>query len=220
MTRMPVLSPCLSLKEIRLSRNRIPGYWSFFPFKPLSTQSKASINVDVLVVAKMKRRKRVYELLKGIADCSQTGMSIVLCSQIECKDDYIMVKKLKALAAICKIKLDIHLDKSHEEVLALMNIASLFVLPSVKEPAAVSVVEALAAGAVVVCSDQCGTCGYGSLGVNMIVFPETKPNNVINAVNRAAGIRKLFKREERKDCYKRHMKRLKKAYSRQEIPLN
>lgn len=214
-TGRPVISPCLCISESRRKLNRGPGYWTFFPFRPVSIVKQESLGVDILIVAKIKKRKRVYEFISAWSDYKQEGLRIVLCSQVENAEDYIEIEKLRLLAARCELELDIQLDRSHEDVLALMNRARLVVLPSIKEPASVSVVEALAAGAVVVCSDQCGTSGYGSLGVNLIAFSEIDPNTVIDAVRRAFEISDVFDRDERRSCYKRHMKRLVKRYSQE-----
>ena len=75
-----------------------------------------------------------------------------------------------------------YLNVNHEKVFKLLKKSDLFVLPSHDEPAAFSILEAMACGLSVICSDRNGTQCYIENEVNGAVFNYSKDFEDLDAV--------------------------------------
>lgn len=77
-------------------------------------------------------------------------------------------------------KVDIQANLSYKELQQTYIDHDLFILPSEREPAAVSPVEAMAAGLPVICSDENGTSDYIDQGKNGYVFESGSQSDLIS----------------------------------------
>lgn len=157
---------------------------SYVPFviEPLVAVSNAGTDKDVNIVTigKMIPRKNIRELVLRLVSSkafNKAGNKLTIiaeCSTASNEQYYADLKTIIAANEQIRFKIDFNINIPHAEVLKQLQRADLFILPSHDEPAAFSILEAMASGVPVICSDQNGTSCYIEDGVNGYVFKYRK----------------------------------------------
>ena len=129
--------------------------------------------VDILAIGKFERRKRHDLFLDAVADVADKhpvrALIVGECTTDEHHqfiDEVIQQRVRLGLAKTVEIRTNL----PFAEVQRLYAAHDLFVLPSQEEPAAVSLLEAMAHSLPVICSDTNGTACYVLPGRNGFVF--------------------------------------------------
>ncbi len=133
---------------------------------------KQNPGIQIVTVGKMVERKKLRELVESlnrIKFFDKKDNKLVIIS--ECIGN----QQQRYMDTIPKNQNQIifHLNIKHQRVFELYKNSDLFVLPSFNEPAGTSLVEGIASGLAVICSDTNGTKGYIEEGVNGHIFKST-----------------------------------------------
>ncbi|MEA1787722.1 glycosyltransferase family 4 protein [Arenibacter sp. GZD96] len=129
--------------------------------------------IKVITIGKMVERKKIKELIQILKEIPQFNISeneILVVSECISKDNFAYYENLKKEITKEGVLVKFYLNIPHQEVLSLLKASDLFILPSYDEQAAFSILEAMACGVGVICSDQNGTKCYIQEGVNGAVF--------------------------------------------------
>jgi glycosyltransferase involved in cell wall biosynthesis len=153
-----------------------PGGRYFLPFVVEDRDGNSSIPPGirtVLMVGKYESRKNHLLLIEALApimaEMDVRAVIIGECAtpaQAEVRDR--VVRRIRDLGLVDRISLVDNVP--HQRMTEFYRAAHLFVLPASDEPAAISVLEAIAAGVPAICSDSCGTRFYIQDGVTGAVF--------------------------------------------------
>jgi glycosyltransferase involved in cell wall biosynthesis len=141
--------------------------------------------LKILMVGKYTKRKDQMLLIEAVEELHTTGMNIELTIFGELSDiGYFNVLKacINTYDAMHYIRL--HENIPYEEILKEYTKHHLYVLPSYNEPAAYSIVEAMAHALPVICSDRCGTQSYIENEVNGYVFKSKDKDDLIEKIRR------------------------------------
>ena len=131
--------------------------------------------IRVLTVGKMHPRKRLDLMLDTFARCqgpSSTRMRLVIVGECSTPEHATVLSRIRHQASALGIsdKVEFHLNVDPRQMDQIYQDAHLFVLPAEREPASVSIVEALGHGVPVICRDTCGTRCYVQPGRTGFVF--------------------------------------------------
>lgn len=131
--------------------------------------------INILCVGKYEERKNILMLLEILAKLSgQYNLSLTVAG--ECVDHFEREYKEKLESYISEHGLSKRVNLleniAHEDMERLYKNADLFVLPSTREPASVSQLEAMAFSVPVICSDTNGTSCYVKEGINGYCFTD------------------------------------------------
>lgn len=160
---------------------KIPTKLFYIPFAVKIDYADKKYPVDVksikiLTVGKFVERKNHSLLVKCVKQLIDNGLNIRLhiigeCTNAEHREN---IDKLKYF--ICKNNLQSQIDTiinvSHQDIENYYKLSDIFVLPATKEPASISVVEALGFGLPVICSNNCGTQYYIKEDFNGYIFED------------------------------------------------
>ena len=134
--------------------------------------------IRVVVIGKMEPRKKIMEAIEIMGKISKFNRPenelIIISECISDANDSYFKKIMQNIPPDIQFSLNFELNIKHEKVLAHLKKSDLFLLPSRGEPAAFSILEAMACGTAVICSDQNGTKNYIETGVNGGVFKFTE----------------------------------------------
>ena len=139
--------------------------------------------IKIISVGKFQKRKDQILLLKAFKKLRDEGYKIKLCLVGELADEKYFallsnfIKESSLLNEVC-IKINMTYPEINEEY----ENNDVFVLPAYSEPAAYSIVEAMAKGLPVICSDQNGTSCYIKNGINGYVFEAKKEEDLIEKI--------------------------------------
>lgn len=134
---------------------------------------RESSRLTVLMVGKYDRRKNHLLLVEALAPLmAERDLEAVLVGECTTPDQIArrdaVSKRIEELGLTGRISLMENLPFARMP--ELYRSADLFVLPASDEPAAISVLEAIAFGVPAICSDSCGTRFYIDEGTNGGVF--------------------------------------------------
>lgn len=168
------ITPLLSSSEDMYS---LPNRCHYVPFAVPIYPGKKSIagNIRFLMVGKYEERKRHKLLLKAAAALrKEFNFTVTFVGEASSESQ----KKLKDSVFLEAEKLDLDdslyfsEDVSHADMVKTYQNHDVFILPSTKEPASISVLEAMGCALPAVCSDTCGTKTYIEDQVNGFVFKD------------------------------------------------
>ncbi len=129
--------------------------------------------INILCVAKFEKRKGhalLYHALAQLADRYPLHLTVVAdASTVERQQYYRWLEDLACHLKIAPL-IEYRLNVPYREMGLLYRSHDLYVLPSYNEPASVSLLEAMAHGLPVICSDTNGTRCYIESGYNGYVF--------------------------------------------------
>lgn len=161
---------------------KLPKNCFVIPFNVSINPSKKEYNTfNILFVAKFQNRKN-HELLIRAVNLLKNDFTfkVLFVGEAVTKDQINL--KINLEKEVAKMNLD-HIIKFKENIdFNLMNHiynnSNLFVFPSTNEPASISIVEAMANGLPVVCSDSCGNRSYIRDGFEGLYFKDNNLNSL------------------------------------------
>lgn len=143
--------------------------------------------VKILSIGKFEPRKNLSLMVDAFADARE-GCDATLTIVGECSSA-VHTAVLESLEARIRTRrlenaVDVRVNVPFGDMETLYSSHHVFVLPSSQEPAAVSVLEAMAQGLPVVCSDSNGTKSYIEQGGNGFVFKSDDVDDLTWALRR------------------------------------
>tara|TARA_R100001369_G_scaffold85726_1_gene119632 strand:- start:5734 stop:6849 length:1116 start_codon:yes stop_codon:yes gene_type:complete len=133
--------------------------------------------IQIVTIGKMQTRKNILELIESLVRLNffrEKHNKLYIISECISNENQqyldLIQKKIKSFSS----QVIIHLNIDHSQVFTFLKKSDLFVLPSHREPAAFSILEAMACGTAVVCSNENGTHCYIKNGKNGQVFEYSK----------------------------------------------
>ena len=133
--------------------------------------------IQVMTIGKMQDRKNLRELVDSLIRINffnSINNKLVIASECIGEQHYNYLLSIKESIKQHESQVEFFLNVNHDKIFKLLETSDLFVLPSHDEPAAFSVLEAMACGVAVVCSNKNGTKCYIQNDVNGYVFKYTK----------------------------------------------
>ena len=177
----------------------------------ITTKSFKEKELKIVCTASLIKRKNLTSLIEAAKNIKNIPIEIYGCGREE--------KKLRKMAQNLNIKF--MGQKTRKKVLAALEKAQIFILPSKKETFGLSYLEALAMGCIVVCSKNSGMDGYITDGENGFIV-EPDPKNITNTINKiintdkseleriSNNAKKLAQELEYYKCAKNYLENLKK----------
>jgi glycosyltransferase involved in cell wall biosynthesis len=161
-------------------------WFSYLPFvidvKDFSKEYFKNDRVNILEVGKFVERKGHLDILMAINSLKvEYNLKLTIVGERvdeQVKNNILEYIQKNSLEEIVEIKENL----SHQEVLSLYREQDLFVLPSYDEPAAYSLVEAMAAKLPVIASDTCGTSCYIEQSKNGYIFKSRDSQNLAEKI--------------------------------------
>lgn len=160
--------------------------------------------VNILMVGKLhSRRKNHIKLLKSIAGVADKyDIRITLIGSLRDQNDryYAKIRSTiidEGLEEIVVIKRNL----SYEAVQAEYRRHDLYVLPSEREPAAVSHLEAMSNGLPIICSETNGTSHYIQEGENGFLIDPSDETNLTETIERLVSSREMIRSFGRTSCH-------------------
>lgn len=172
---------------------KIPEKLKFVPFvipkKRVEHLNKGRNDVlRLLTIGKFVRRKNLLLLLEAITKLSAKGYKLNLTIIGEVSNEAHKEYYEKVVLFIKEREID-HLTKilvnvSHELMDNYYQASDLFILPATNEPASISVLESIANGVPVICSNECGTRFYIREGYNGFIFDDNDLDSLIRVIEK------------------------------------
>lgn len=171
--------------------------WHYVPFvsevdaRACGRAYFASGRINVLLVGKFVPRKRLLEALRVCAELQTCGEEIaVTVVGTVLDDDY--YGQVCALAETCE-NVTVMANVPHSEMSDLYLRHDVFLLASIREPAACSHLEAMAFGLATVVSSDNGTADYVQDGVSGLIFDAREyPLSLTEAMTRVVSNRSMI----------------------------
>jgi glycosyltransferase involved in cell wall biosynthesis len=156
-----------------------------FPIAPDMKPRTLSENEPfrILSIGKYTRRKDQLTLIKAVEQMHSEGFKLELSVYGEMADPVYfkeLTRHIKTNASESYIRL--YENIGYDKILNEYSRHHLYVLPAYNEPAAFSIVEALAYALPIICSDACGTSPYIEPGINGYVFKAKDPKDLIEKI--------------------------------------
>ncbi len=154
-----------------------------YPSNNIIYNKKKGSEIKIISVGKFQKRKDQMLLLKVFNQLIKDGHKITLCLIGELADENYFallsnfIKEKSLLQQVC-IKINISYPKINEEY----EKNDIFVLPAYSEPAAYSIVEAMAKGLPVICSTENGTKCYIANRENGYIFEAKNGDDLKNKI--------------------------------------
>ncbi len=141
--------------------------------------------INILCVGKYEERKNILMLLEILSEFDgKYDFNLIVAG--ECADHFEREYKEKLERFIIENKLtdkvNLLENVAHEDMAGLYTKADLFVLPSTREPASVSQLEAMAFSVPAICSDKNGTSCYIKEGYNGYCFKDNSKEDLRQAI--------------------------------------
>ena len=161
------ISPCLG----NLKFNKFTDKIDYLPFclSVNSYKKKWFLNdtINILTIGKFISRKKHLLLIRTLSMLKvKNNFQLTIIGECSTKEHLIYLKKVKKEIKLRELKVNILTNVKPNEVKNLYKKHDLFVLPSVKEPASVSNLEAMAYGLPIITTDTNQTSCYTQNGVN------------------------------------------------------
>jgi glycosyltransferase involved in cell wall biosynthesis len=141
-------------------------------------------NINIIDIGKFQQRKGHLVLLEAVRGlCKKYPIKLTIIGELYDEKVLSGIKnyiKENALTGIVEIKENL----PHNEVLAMYRKYDLFVLPAEKEPAAYSLVEAMAAKLPIIASTTCGTSCYIENGENGYIFKSGQAEDLADKIEK------------------------------------
>lgn len=141
--------------------------------------------INILCVGKYEERKNILMLLEILADLAgQYNFSLTVAG--ECADHFEREYKEKLERFIeehgLSEKVSLQENVAHKDMEKLYADADLFILPSTREPASISQLEAMAFSIPVICSDTNGSACYVKNGIDGLLFQDNDYDSLKAAI--------------------------------------
>lgn len=170
-------------------------------------------SIKIVTIGKYKeRRKNIDKLILAISKINDCNIYLDIYGECSNSDHEKMVKKLKDLVIEKGLENNIRIYKNieHQRMLSYYQNYDLFILPAVNEVASISVLEAIASGVPVICTDSCGTRYYIKDGYNGFIVKSNDVDNLVNTIKKFIYEYKVLKKPFRMNCkeyYESHISR-------------
>lgn len=153
-----------------------------YPRQNKTLKTKTNDPIKIISVGKYVKRKDQKTLILACEKLIKEKKLIIDLYGEKADENY--YRELQKLIAKNKLQKNIHLHTNikYDALQKIYENYAIFVLPSYAEPAAYSVVEALAHGLPVICSDQNGTQSYICPGKNGYIFKAKQLNDLIEKI--------------------------------------
>jgi len=161
------ISPCLGNLKYKI----FPTTTTYLPFclPTYAPKKKWYFNnkINILTIGKFISRKKHLLLVRALSMIkSKNDFHLTIVGECSNKEHQIYLKKLKHEIKLRGLNFKILINNKPSLVQKLYKKHDLFVLPSVKEPASVSNLEAMSHGLAVITTDTNQTSCYTKQGVN------------------------------------------------------
>lgn len=152
--------------------------------------------INILCIGKYEKRKNIHMLLEIFANLSiKEKLELTIVG--ECADDFQKQykKKLETFIEENCLSSNVKLleNIAHTQVEDLYADTDLFVIPSTKEPASISQLEAMAFSIPVICSDTNGTSCYIREGVNGYLFKDNSKTDLQKVIEKCLDSKENLK---------------------------
>ncbi len=169
---------------------RLPKHLYYVPFAVNIDDTNIGLSerrtINILSIGKYVERKNHYMLVNSIKRLNIKYPTIQLTIIGECStpQHYDYFSKLRAFIQIKQLSNSIKLlsNIEYKRMSSYYKDADLFVLPASKEPASISILEAMGYGLPAICSTSCGTRYYIENGKNGYVFEDEDENDLSNKI--------------------------------------
>lgn len=134
--------------------------------------------INIVSVGKFQERKQQILLLEVLNKLkNRFNFQLFFIGQ---KDEFGYLKFIQEYVNKNNLqeKIEFAFDLSHERVFSYYEKSDLFILPSTNEPASFSLLEAMAYGLAVICSDANGTSCYIEEGINGYIFKDGEKDDL------------------------------------------
>lgn len=128
---------------------------------------------SILFIGKFVERKRLLFLIETMLEYDLFKYAtLTVVGEAVNNSDMDLLKRVKKYILDNNLseKVSIHVNVNFLEMQKYYMNSNILVLPAVREPASVSIVEAMSFGVIPVCTEQCGTKCYIENKVNGIIF--------------------------------------------------
>jgi len=176
-----IISPCLGNPKNVISDNKM----IYLPFcLPASKKKKWFLNneINILTIGKFVPRKKHLLLIRALSMIKvKNNFKLTIIGECTTKEHRVYLKQLKEEIKLRDLKVNILINVNPANVKKIFKKNDLFVLPSVKEPASVSNLEAMSFGLAVITTDTNQTSCYTEHGINGF---KIKSNNIEDLVQK------------------------------------
>lgn len=142
-------------------------------------------SIRLFCVGKYEKRKNIYMLLEVFAELRKKyPMKLVVAG--ECVNDF-QVKYKKELEKYIvdndlQKEVELRSNLSRQQIEGIYRETDLFVIPSTREPASISQLEAMAFSIPVICSDTNGTACYIKDGITGYLFKDNQKEDLLKVM--------------------------------------
>ena len=170
------ISPCLGNLKFKKFTDKITYLPFCFPVNSYKKKWFLNNRVNILTIGKFVSRKNHLLLIRALSLVKvKNNFQLTIIGECSTKEHLIYLKKVKMEIKLSGLNVNILTNIKPNVVKNLYKKHDLFVLPSVKEPASVSNLEAMAYGLPVITTDTNQTSCYTEHGVNGFIV---KSNNI------------------------------------------
>lgn len=140
----------------------------------------------VLSVGELNENKNHEIVIKAIAKIGDKNLQYFIAGEGNLR------KELIELAEILDVKEQIHLLGYRNDIIDLNKSADLFCLPSHREGLSVALMEAIACGIPIICSDIRGNRDLAEGNGNITLFNESDVDDCVRAIQKASDYKKIM----------------------------
>ena len=187
-----ILTPVFDQKKIKTNKYFLP-----FPFliKMKKQITKQTGYLKILCIAKYKKRKNILFLIKVLTNLDIKFKLIVIGEKTN-KNHIYTYNEIRKFLLEQKLKDKVILKSNvkNKNINKYYNWCDFFVLPSTKEPAAISPLEALSFRKPVICSSNNGTKYYINHNFNGYIFDDGNYKSLRNYIQKMSFNYKRFQK--------------------------
>ncbi len=158
-----------------------------------SNVEKLTGPIRILSIGKMHDRKEHFLLIDALLQCVNLDWSLTIVGESSSleqeKYKEKLIKYIKDLGIDDKVNVSTNI--AHERITKYYEQSDIFILPAKNEPASISVLEAMASGLPVICSDSCGTKSYINSGLNGYIFETSNKNSLSEKIELLSNRREI-----------------------------
>ena len=187
-----ILTPVFDIKKIKKNKYFLP-----FPFliKMKKQKIKQTDHLKILCISKYQKRKNILLLIRVLRSVDIKFKLIVIGEKTN-KDHLNTYNKIKKFLLHEKLKNKVQLKYNiqNNAINRFYNWCDFFVLPSTKEPAAISPLEALSFRKPVICSSNNGSKYYINHNFNGYIFDDCNYKSLRNYIQKMSFNYKRFQK--------------------------
>ena len=141
--------------------------------------------IQILSISKMQKRKEHILLINSLSICPNFDWKLTIIGESSTPEHETYKKYLEECINSNDIKNRVTVinNVQHSEIIKYYEKSDIFILPAKNEPASISILEAMAGGLAVICSDSCGTKTYIKNGSNGYIFKTSNKEDLSNKIS-------------------------------------